>query len=185
MGIGQRIVAALLGVSTYQAAAPSAGATTLDSREVERIRKMLGGQLAPMSTAQTRWYMADLEDAEHAASSQGDLSGAARLMRAAGRDGILSGVMSTRTSGLVRLPKRFRGDPEIVAELELGHEDESVEVRSVFDEMFPPQELALLAKDGIELGVGVAELVPVEGRDHPVMVRLNPEYLLYRWNENR
>jgi hypothetical protein len=185
MGIRQRIAAALLGVSTYQAATPSAGATTLDAPSVEAIRKLLGGQLAPMPTAQTRWYLADLEDAEHAASSQGDLSGAARLMRAAGKDGILAGVMSTRTSGLVRLPKRFRGDPEIVAELELGHEAESGEVRSVFDEMFPPQELALLAKDGIELGVGVGELVPVEGRDYPVLVRLNPEYLIYRWAENR
>jgi len=107
---------------------------------------MLGGQLAPMPTAQTRWYQSDLEAAEHAASSQGDLAGAARLMRAAGRDGILAGVMSTRTLGLVRLPKRFRGDPEIVAELELGHQDETGEVRSKFTEMFPPQELALLAK---------------------------------------
>lgn len=185
MGIRQRIVAALLGVSTYQAAAPSAGAATLGSREVEQIRKMLGGQLAPMPTAQTRWYLSDLEAAEQAASSQGDLSGAARLMRAAGKDGILAGVLSTRTGGLVRLPKRFRGDAEIIAELELGHADESGEVRSRFDEMFPPAELALLAKDGIQLGVGVAELVPVEGRDFPVMVRLNPEYLQYRWNENR
>lgn len=185
MGIRQRIASILLGVSTYQAATPSAGAATLDDRSVEQIRKQIGGQLAPMPTAQTRWYLSDLETAEHCASAQGDLSGAARLMRAAGKDGILAGVMSTRTSGLVRLPKRFRGDREIIADLELGHEVESGEVRSVFDEMFPPQELALLAKDGIELGVGVAELVPVEGRDYPVMVRLNPEFLLYRWTENR
>jgi hypothetical protein len=188
MGIGQRIAgaaAALLGVSTYQAAAPSAGAVSLDSREVETLRKMMGGQLAPMPTSQTRWYLSDLEAAEHAANSQGDLAGAARLMTAAGKDGILAGVMSTRTCGLVRLPKRFRGDREIIAELELGHEDESGEVRSTFDELLPPQELALLAKDGIELGVGVGELVPVVGRNYPVFVHLDPEFLVYRWTENR
>lgn len=140
----------------------------------------MGGQLAPLSTSQTRWYLSDLEAGEQAADL-GDISIAARLMRSARKDGIYSGVLSTRTGGLVRLPKRFRGDSEIVGELELGHDS----VRSKFDEMFPPTELALLAADGLGLGVGVGELVPVEGRDFPVFVRLDPEFLWYRWSENR
>jgi hypothetical protein len=82
------------------------------------------------------------------------------------------------------LPKRFRGDEAVVGALDVGHEDQAV-THSVFDEMFPPTELALLAGDGELLGVGVAELVPVDGRDYPVMVRLDPEFLFYRWNENR
>lgn len=102
-------------------------------------------------------------------------------MRAARADGVLAGVLSTCTGGLVRLPKVFRGDTEIVSELELGHESG----RSVFEEMFPSSELALLAGDGRLLGVGVGELVPVEGRDYPVFVRLDPEFLMFRWAENQ
>lgn len=173
------MVAALLGRSAYQAA-PAGGSLDLDSPSVERQREALGGQLAPPSYTQTRWYLSDLEAAEHSADA-GNLAQAARLMRSARKDGIMSGVLSTCTDGLVRLPKRFRGDAEAVEQLELGHES----VRSDFDEMFPPTELALLAADGRLLGVGVGELVRVEGRSYPVLVRLDPEFLVYRWNENR
>jgi hypothetical protein len=102
-------------------------------------------------------------------------------MAAARRDGVLSGVLSTRTSGLVRLPRRFRGDPAIVEAFTAGRQS----VRSLFDEMFPPAELALLAADGELLGVGIGELIPVVGRDFPVFCRLDPQFLLYLWSENR
>lgn len=143
------------------------------------MREQLGGQLQPISFSQTRWYLSDLESAERMADA-GHLAGAARLMRAARKDGVVIGVLSTRTDGLVALPKRFRGAPEQVRVLEGVHGS-----RSVFDEMFPPKELALLAGDGDLLGVGVGELVPVPGRDYPVFVRLDPEFLSYRWDENR
>jgi hypothetical protein len=171
--------AALLGRSAYQPPAPGYG-YELDSVEVERIRRTMGGQLSQPSVSQTRWYLADLEGAELCADN-GDLAPAARLMSAARKDGTFSGVLSTRTGGLVRLPKRFRGDADVVSALEVGHDS----IRSVFDEMHPSAELALLAADGCLLGVGVAELVPVVNRDYPVLVRLDPQYLQYRWNENR
>jgi len=148
------------------------------------MRRYNGGSLQPLPTSQTRWYLADLEYAERVADS-GDLGPAARLMRSARRDGRLSGVLSTRTGGLVRLPKHFRGDPELVATFEAGHTDRADDARSVFDEMFPPSELALLAADGVLCGVGVAEFLPVVGRAYPVLCRLDPEFLFYRWNENR
>lgn len=171
--------AALLGRSTYQAPPPGAP-PTLDSPQVEQTRKRMGGQLALPTVTQTRWYLDDLERAELNADA-GVIEDAARLMTAARKDGVLAGVLSTRTAGLVRLPKKFRGDADVISALEVGHDY----VRSVFDEMLPSTELALLAADGELLGVGVAELVPVEGRDYPVLVRLPPEFLVYRWIENR
>jgi len=170
----------LLGISAYKRPLPSQGAAQdIDSPQVVEMRENLGGQLVQPPASQTRWYMSDVENAERMADI-GNLTAAGRLMFAARKDGQLAGVLSTRTGGLVRLPKRFRGDPDVVGALEFGHDD----VRSVFDEMFPPAELALLAADGLLLGVGVAELVPVEGRDYPVMVRLDPQYLNYQWYEN-
>lgn len=169
---------ALLGISTYESR--STPVWSPSDAEIERARRAHGGQLAGQTYTRTRWYLSDLEQAELQADG-GDLSSAAELMNAARKDGILSGVLSTRTGGLVRLPKKFRGDAEIVGALELGHDS----IRSVFDEMFPPADLAVLAADGELLGVGVGELVDVEGRDHPVFVRLDPQWLRYRWIENR
>lgn len=172
-------IAALLGISAYSGATPAQG-PSLGSPEVIAQRENYGGGITPLPITKTRWIDADLETAEREADL-GYLNWAALLMGSARKDGTFAGVLSTRTGGLVRLPKKFRGDPRIVAELELGHDS----IRSVFDEMFPPAELAALAADGLTLGVGVAELVPVKGRDYPVLVRLNPQWLQYRWSENR
>lgn len=173
-----RARAALLGISTYeQPRGPTFGPS---EAQLDALRRVLGGNLQPIPVARPRWYLADLETAIHLAN-MGDLSWAAELMAMARSDGILSGVLSTRTAGLVRLPKRFRGDPDMVAALELGH----AKPRSDFDEMFPPSELATLAADGVLLGVGVGELVPVVGRAFPVFCRLDPQFLQYRWNEAR
>lgn len=150
---------------------------------MEELRRRMGGQLQIPTTPQTRWYLAQLEAAELAADG-GIMEGAGLLMRAARTDGVFAGVLSTRTAGLVRLPKYFRGDADVVGDLELGHEATG-STFSVFDEMFPPSELAMLASDGVTIGVGVGELVPVEGRDFPLFVRLEPQFLVYRWIENR
>lgn len=170
-------IAALLGVSAYEA--PIIAGKSLDDPDVEQARARLGGQLTPFPITQTRWFLADLERAQQAAD-QGDLSFAARLYRSMRSDGVFAGHLSSRTGKAVRLPKRFSGDPEIVSTLQ-GRDG----VRSVFDDMFPPSELEQLADDGLVLGVGVAEMMPVKGRAYPVMVRLEPEWLRYRWSENR
>jgi len=162
---------ALLGISGYQ---PDPIMPEPSHETEMAVRGALGGNLAPPPVTQTRWLISDLERAQKLADV-GDITLAARLWRASQTDGKVMGALSTRAAGLVRLPKVFRGNPRIIRQLEYGHEY----VRSIFDEMFPPSELSKLASDGIGLGVGVAELVPVPGRPFPVMVRLDPEFLFW------
>jgi phage gp29-like protein len=171
-------LAALLGISAY--ALPPSSDASLDDPTIERQRAEFGGQLQPQTTLRLRWLSKDLEIAERLADA-GDLSFAGQLSAVMQRDGKLAGVLSTRTDGLVQLPQRWRGPQDMVDALQSG----GSAARSVFAEMFPSTELAKLAADGVKLGIGVGEMVRVVGRDHRVFVRLDPQYLVYRWNENR
>lgn len=171
-------IAALLGISAY--AANASTLPSLGDPSVEEARERFGGNITPIPSTRTRWYLSDLEDATHSANA-GHMTLPAQLMQAAMGDGIVRGALSTRTGGLVRLPKKFRGKAEYVDALTSGVE----EARSVFDEMLPPSELEKLAADGEMIGVGVGEFQEVIGRNYPVFVRLNPEFLFYNWSENR
>lgn len=168
----------LLGISAFENA-PSRLAS-LGAETVRRIRRSMGGQLQPVSRTESRWLIADVEQAEREADL-GFLGRAARIARSVYADPIFTGIGSTRFDGLTQLPKTFAGRADIVERLSASNDLE----RSVFDEMCPATELALLNRDGRMLGVGVAELLPVAGRRHPLLVRLDPEFLLYRHDENR
>jgi len=181
----QRVANVLLGRSAYaEKPSMSTSSNELTSPQVIRAREALGGNLAPPGRVPTRLYLADVETATIAAD-MGQIKPAAQLMAAAKQDGVYSGVLSTRTDGLVRLPRKFVGDSEICAKLEAGHTSGSsnADPRSDFDEMCPPKELALLAADGLTLGIGVGELVEVPGRAYPVLVRLDPQFLVYLWSD--
>jgi hypothetical protein len=170
------VVAALLGVSTYQ---PSKGyGFGHDDATVERIRSQLGGNLAQQPVTQLQWYLADLDTAQYNADG-GDISNVARLHRAMRRDGTIAGLLGALTAGVVALPKKFYGQYG-VDELQAMNG-----TRSTFDDMCPPSELEQLAADGFVVGAGIGELVDVPGRDFPVFVRQEPEFLRYRWIENR
>lgn len=172
-----KLRSALLGVSAYDQA-PARG-LDLDDPVVKRIREAMGGQLVPIPLTKLRWYLADLEVAQSNADS-GNIEIIARLARAMRRDGTISGLMSTLTSGVVALPRKFYGPLDQIEALEARNGS-----RSVYDDMLPPSELELMLDDEEKIGVSVAELVPVEGRDFPIMIRLEPEFLRYRWQENR
>ncbi len=134
------------------------------------------------SRSQTEWFQGQIRDAIQLADS-GDISQAARLARAMRRDGTLGGILSTRTGGLMRLPKIFRGTYN--DRFNIADDLVSGEETGLFDRVFPSRELALLAADGILLGVGVGELIYVEWRVEPIFVRLSPEFLRYVWAEDR
>jgi len=171
------LTAALLGVSTYQSA-PGYG-PTLGDTTIEEALDATQGQLTPLPQTRLRWYIADLETAIHRADD-GNLQMAGELWAAMKRDGTLSGILSTLVSGLVHLPRRMSGRADIVAELE-GRDG----VTERYDAMFPPSELEKVVEDGIGMGVAVGYFAPVEGRSYPVFVRLDPRWLVYRWQENR
>jgi len=148
-----------------------------------RMWRRFGGQIHAPPQSQTRWLLSDLEDAVRRAD-MGDLRSAARLCRAMRRDGVLAGVLSTRTEGLVRLPIRWSGHEYRKAVFE-GRDRK----RGLFASMFPSPDVASLAADGILLGVGVGEMLPVAGTgvDGPRQYkfrRLDPEFLQYRWAED-
>lgn len=133
----------------------------------------------PLQThAQTRWFQSDVETAIHLADS-GDLSGAARLARSMRRDATYAGLLSTRAGGLTRLPKVYRGTPDVLAELDCP------DGVGLFDRVHSPKELELLDADGIALGVGVGEYLYFQNCAEPTFVRLDPEYLRYRWTDDK
>lgn len=129
-------------------------------------------QVSPPPTAITRWSLSDLE-AAIVSSDTGNMKIPGKLCAALRRDGVISGVLSTRTDGLVQLPLDFDGREELVSELRLQ-----------FRKIFPAPELALLAGDADLLGVAVGERVKMPGLP-AVFRRLEPEYLWYRWAEDR
>ena len=129
-------------------------------------------QISIPQVSQTRWLLEDLEWAIRAADT-GQMRIAARLCKSLRRDGVIHGVLSTRTEGLIQLPVRFAGDAEMVQGLE---ED--------FRAVFPSAELALIAGDGRLLGIGVGEFIQVPGA-RPVLRRVDPEFLWYIWSEDR
>jgi hypothetical protein len=171
-----------MGVSVYDGLAQPMG-PDIESAQVVETRERMGGQLQMLPTSQTRWLMADLEAATMQAD-RGDMTLIGRLSRSMRRDGEISGLLKTRTSGLIALPKRFRGNGEMIELLQAENSS-----RSMFDEMLPPGELAAFTGDLVKLGLAVGELVPVQGRKFPLFIRLEPEYLRYipiegRWYYN-
>lgn len=172
-------VKSMMGFTTYQKLGPGPG-VQIDDPSVEMIRTAVGGEIQPIPVTQTRWYLRDLEAASSYADA-GSFALTGQLYRSIRRDGVLRGLIATRTDGIVRLPKRFYGKNRAIVE-RLKSKNGS---RSVFDELCPPGQLAALAADALFLGAGIAELVPVVGRSYPVLHRLDPQWLEFNWGDCR
>ena len=150
---------------------------SLDDSSFQERRQQIG-HLSLRPEIQLEWIMQQREDAIKSTVA-GDLSGAALLSKIILTDPVFNGVFNTRVSGTCSLPRRFRGLPEHTAALELGHDS----IRSVFDSMVDPTQLRLMLADYLMLGVSIGELIDVPGRDYPVLRRLDPQWLRYRWTD--
>ncbi|KYG11419.1 hypothetical protein BE21_57555 [Sorangium cellulosum] len=88
-------------------------------------------------------------------------------------EGLIDGIMRSRTAGLFGLPVQFTGDPFLAEQLrgiDPTYDPETHEIVTLgktgdFWQMFPLTELADLAWDGTMAGFGLGEMVPQgEGR---------------------
>lgn len=170
----RRAVGAWLGAPSAPAPALALPASTATAPAPSPPRaKRRKRRASQQPIAQTRWYQRDVESAQHLAA-QGNLTIVGRLCRAFGRDGYAIGLLSVRAGGLVRLPKRFTGDPEAVAFLQ-GPDGKG----GAFKRAFPSTELEMMDRDGFTVGAAVAEFLDLDTVPVPVLCRLDPEFLSY------
>lgn len=136
--------------------------------------------------AQTRWDPAQADTALRQAE-QGDMRGVALMLDAMRRDGLINGIMGVRTSGMLRCPVKFSGDPWLVEQLR-GRDpvyDRSGALvdpgtPGLFWDMFPESEQSAIVFDGIMAGIGLGELVPRPGKP-PRLRHLPLHFLKYRF----
>jgi hypothetical protein len=171
------LVNALLGISTFQP--PTQPGPELGDAQVDQVRRVLGGALEPIPSVRLRWYPPDIERAQMQAQS-GNMMLLGQLSESMQIDGVIRGLMDARTS-VVNFPRRLYGDEDIVSVLESKNASD----RNVYDEMIPATEARLMVGDGIKCGMSVGEMVPVKGRDFPVLVRRYPQNLFYLWTKNQ
>lgn len=173
-----KLVAALRGISTFSP--PPMPGAHLGDESVNAAREAMGGNLEPIPQIKLRWYPPDIERAQQMASN-GDLMLVGQLSESMNLDGVIRGLLDARTS-VVNMPRRiFSRNREIVEALEARNASD----RSVFDEMIPSTESRLMVSDGIKVGAGIGEIVPVVGRDFGVLVRRYPQNLFYLWSRNQ
>jgi len=180
--IFERLKGALLG----KAALPPTDKAIGYNATLDKALELGHGRPAKGRPSDLHRYQQTIRDAR-ADLDEGSFERAASIAKSCYTDGVFNGVMSCRTAGLVSLPKRFRGDPEICSWLSSGYagvDGSSDDPRAVFDLICPPSELSAIAADGIMLGVGVGMLVEYPGLDFPLFQRVDPAPLKYLEPQN-
>jgi len=171
------LIAALLGISTFQP--PTQPGPELGDEVTHRVREAMGGSLETIPQVRLRWYPPDVERAQRLASN-GDLLLVGQLNESMKLDGVIRGLLDARTS-VVNFPRRFYGSKDVIDVLQSRNASD----RDVYTEMIPTSESKLMVSDEICCGVSVGEMVPVVGRDFPVLVRRFPQNLYYMWSKNQ
>ena len=170
-------VTTLLGISTYSP--PTQPGPELGDSGVKAARTAMGGRLESIPQVRLRWYPPDIERAQRLAST-GDLTLVGQLCESVKLDGVYRGLSDARTA-CVNFPRRFYGSDEVSRVLK----DKVNSDRDVYTEMIPATEARLMVNDELFCGVSIGEMVPVKGRDFPVLVRRYPQNLFYLWSKNQ
>jgi len=121
----------------------------------------------------TRWEVGDDERALDQAE-QGRLQFAVQLIEASQKDGVVKGLLSTRSAGLLELPLSVAG-PKRLAELLLGGDDSKRD--GLFWKMYPHAVLVRLIQMGIMLGAGIGYFVDIDGV--PVLHAIEHQFLYH------
>lgn len=111
---------------------------------------------------------------------QGQLQLAVQLCEAMLADGVISGLLDTRSSGLLKLPVKVTGDEELVSEL-TGISKTNQDARSgLLWRMLPLATLARIIQFGIMLGAGVGYFVQGPDDPCPVLHVIEHQFLIHR-----
>lgn len=134
----------------------------------------------PQTKVKTRWEPGDDERALQQADS-GNLRDAAKLVEAMLSDATIYGVLQPKIEGLIHLPMEFQGlSQDLITKLQ-GQESEPGS--GLFWQLFQEPELIKLQLWGEMLGVGIAEMVKENDEMH--LHTLEPQFLQYRWTEDK
>lgn len=136
----------------------------------------------PIPETITEWCFEFIQTAIQQ-SDQGRLKLPAQLCDGIQRDCVASGVLSTRTDGLVRLPIKWTGNDKILLSYWEGTENR----KSIYSKKVPTAESVKMLADGILLGVSLGEMCPVVGPDpyvDSVLQRVDPQFIEYDRIEN-
>ena len=163
------------------------GARSVNDSAVKRIREILGGGLYRSRVSPVTLYLDDLDQAIQEADL-GLLTTACQLLQACDQHPVAQGLMSTRTSGLQRLPVKWAGDPAAISLLQQGVISDASPLvgdnpNSLYNYLVPPAELSRFSEDAIKLGVAVGELQPSTS-GLPLFRQLDPSGLQYRIDTN-
>lgn len=113
-------------------------------------------------------------------AEQGQLQLAVQLCEAMLADGVVSGLLDTRSSGLLKLPVKVTGDEELVAEL-TGVTKTNQDTKSgLLWRMFPQSTLARIIQFGIMLGAGIGYFVQGPDDPCPVLHVIEHQFLVHR-----
>jgi len=133
---------------------------------------------AQQPISREEWDFGDDYDA-FIQAEQGMFQMAVQLIESCEGDGVIAGLLTTRSAGLLKLPLTIEGDEELVDEL-VGSDAANSKRSGTFWKMFPSATLARIIRFGIQLGAGVGYFVQGPDDECPVLHCVEHQFLFTR-----